>query len=522
MPTDLSELFMSNLPMSLWQILEQRAEQSADRTFLIDALSGEKLSFSEFIRQASELAQRLKSRGVGRGTVVAWQLPTSIEAALLMFALARLHAIQAPIIHLYREREVEEILSQSQPHFFVVMDDVGSDNRYQCAVNASNSQQLKPQLLDFHQLLEEPHDILPPLDVFRLEPNAVRWYFFTSGTTARPKGTRHSDQSLMAGGFFLGSVLDVSVNDVGSIAYPIAHIGGAVYFAMSIKVGIAVVLLANYTPELVIDSFNRYQVSLAGGSTAHYQLLLQEQRKCPDKPLFPSLRLLSGGGAAKPAALYWQMKEELGLRIIHAYGMTEAPITSSNTPYDTDEQLTHTDGEVLPELELKIINSDGSRVEPGESGEIILRGPNLCQGYLLEEQTSAAFDKDGFFHTGDLGRMDFDGHLSITGRLKEIIIRKGENISAREVEELLAKHPAIKDAAVIGLPDEERGELVCAVVELVDQSQLFTMREMQDFLQSHKLMRQKIPERLEVMNSLPRNQSLQKVQKNLLQERFSQ
>ena len=515
---------MTTMPNNIWQLLQWRSQLCPDKPFVTDAQSGKTLSFSTFSQYATALAQTLAQQGVQKGSVVAWQLPTSIDAALLMFALSRLETVQAPIIHLYREREIQQIVIQAQPQFIIVMDEVGKDILLRRAQAVIKDLAFKPALIDYRSLSIKLSDNLgksDPLPAHEPVENAVLWYYFTSGTTARPKGAKHSDQSLLAGGFFLGNALHVNEQDVGSIAYPVAHIGGIVYFAMALKFGIPVILLANYTADLVIHSFQHYKVTLAGGSTAHYQLLLEEQRKRPNSPLFPSLRLLSGGGAAKPAALYWQVKDELGVRIIHAYGMTEAPITSSNTPYDSDEQLTNTDGEVLPELELDIIDTQGRRVNSGEAGEIILRGPNLCQGYLLEEQTTAAFDEHGFYHTGDLGKMDVDGHLSITGRLKEIIIRKGENISAREIEELLARHPAVKDAVVIGLPDEERGELVCAVIELVDPAVSLTLAAMQEFLKSHQLMRQKIPERIEILDRLPRNESLQKVQKNFLVTQFS-
>ena len=512
---------MITSPNNLWQLLTWRTAQAPNARFLIDAQTHQTLSYGDFLAQAQALALVLHERGIGKNSVVAWQMPTAVESVLLMFALSRLGAVQAPIIHLYREREVQEIVLQTQANFIIVMDNDGESTLMELSANVVDALAHKPLLIDFRSLPRVSDAPSNSLSAYVTANDTVKWYFFTSGTTGRPKGAKHTDQTLMAGGFFLGNALDVNDNDIGSVAYPVAHIGGAVYFAMALNTGVPVVLLASYTPALVVATFQKYHVTLAGGSTAHYQVLLEEQRKQPNTPLFSSLRLLSGGGAAKPAALYWQVKEELGVRIIHAYGMTEAPITSSNTPYDSDEQLTHTDGEVLPELELKIVKPDGSRVHPGESGEIILRGTNVCKGYLLAEQTEAAFDENGFYHTGDLGKMNEDGHLSITGRLKEIIIRKGENISAREIEELLAKHPAVKDAAVIGLPDEERGELVCAVIELVDSDAPLTMAAMQAFLKSHQLMRQKIPERLEIMAHLPRNQALQKVKKNELVAQFS-
>ena len=271
----------------------------------------------------------------------------------------------------------------------------------------------------------------------------------------------------------------------------------------------------------LVDVFNRYRVTHGGGSTAHYQILLAEQRKTPGAPLMPTLRVLSGGGAAKPEALFSQVRDEMGCTIVHAYGMTEAPITACNAVTDSDEQLMGTDGKLLPGLSIKIVDSQGRVVPLRTPGEICLKGPNVCKGYLDDGQTAAAFDSEGFYHTGDLGLLREDGHLCVTGRLKEIIIRKGENISAREIEELLSHHPAVKDVAVIGLPDEERGELVCAVVEIVAGAQALTHGDMVGFLQSQHLMRQKIPERLEIVPSLPRNPGLQKVVKEQLVKQFA-
>lgn len=506
---------------NLWQLLKQRTQCSVDKVFLIDPIEDRIITFGEFFTQTIQLAKWLQQQGIGTGSVVAWQMPTSIDAAMLMFALSRLGVTQAPIIYQYREREITEILLQSKPDYFFVVDKEGSDDcflRAKTVVASLPDNQITVLSLNNTEPADSNETDLP---AYQPADSNVRWYFFTSGTTARPKGTRHSDQSLMAGGFFLGQALNITESDVGTIGYPIAHIGGIVYCAMAIRAGIPIVILARYSLDVVVKSFRQYSVTLAGGSTAHYQMLLEEQRKHQGQPLLPAMRLIAGGGAAKPAALFSQVKDELGVKIIHAYGMTEAPITSSNTPNDTDQQLMHTDGAVMPNLEVKVIDPQGNELAQGENGEILLRGANLCQGYLIAEQTEAAFDNDGFFHTGDIGVLHADGHIAITGRLKDVIIRKGENISAREIEDLLAKHPKVKDVAVIGLPDEQRGELVCAVVEPIDLAEPMSMSEMQEFLFEQKLMRQKIPERLEIMAQLPRNESLQKVQKNILREKFS-
>src|SRR6185312_11154499 len=170
-------------------------------------------------------------------------------------------------------------------------------------------------------------------------------------------------------------------------------------------------------------------------------MYLDEQRRSRE-PIMPKLRALAGGGAAKPPALYDDVKRELGIPILHGYGMTEVPMISMGRFEHTDEQLAYTDGTPVDGAEVQIID-----------GEICVRGPVVCHGYTDPARTAEAFDADGFFHTGDLGHLRADGHLVVTGRLKDVIIRKGENISAREIEDVLVTHPKVHDVAVIGLPD---------------------------------------------------------------------
>jgi acyl-CoA synthetase (AMP-forming)/AMP-acid ligase II len=200
----------------------------------------------------------------------------------------------------------------------------------------------------------------------------------------------------------------------------------------------------------------------------------------------------------------------MGVQLAHGYGMTEVPMITMGDPQDSAENLATTEGRPPAGMEIRVVD-----------GEIRLRGEAVCQGYLDPAQTAAAFDPDGFLRTGDLGHVTDSGHLVLTGRLKDVIIRKGENISAREIEDLLAAHPSVADAAVIGLPDAERGELVCAVVEQPPGTAELTLPELVSYLRSSGLSVHKMPERLEVVQSLPRNDTLRKVLKYKLRERFS-
>jgi non-ribosomal peptide synthetase component E (peptide arylation enzyme) len=181
---------------------------------------------------------------------------------------------------------------------------------------------------------------------------------------------------------------------------------------------------------------------------------------------------------------------------------------------DPDVKKAETDGRTCPGVELRVVGLDERVLGPGEEGELRVKAPQVCMGYLDSSLDAEAFDADGWFRTGDLGVVDAEGYVSITGRLKDIIIRKGENISAKEIEDLLFAHPKVADAAVVGLPDEERGELACAVV-VCKPGETLSFAEMQGFLRERRLSLHKVPERLELVETLPRNPSGKVLKKDL-------
>jgi acyl-CoA synthetase (AMP-forming)/AMP-acid ligase II len=348
----------------------------------------------------------------------------------------------------------------------------------------------------------------------------VRWIYYTSGTTSEPKGVQHSDRTLMAGGRGLAAALDMSPDDIGSIAFPFSHIAGPDYLLMMLSAGFGAVLVESFVPSEAVAAYRELGVTMCGGSTAFYQMFLAEQRKAPGEPIIPTLRIMSGGGAAKPPELFYDIAKEMGVRLVHGYGMTEVPMMAMGSPHDTDEQLANTDGKPVLGAEIRIVKDDGTVAGPDEEGEVRLRGEVVCLGYTDPAVNAEAFDAEGWFRTGDLGVLRPDGHLRLTGRLKDVIIRKGENISARELEDVLFTHPKIGDVAVIGVPDEERGEMVCAVVEIAAGSEAITLEEMVAWCHDAGLMTQKIPERLEIVEALPRNETLNKVLKFKLREQF--
>ncbi|GGT87442.1 MULTISPECIES: class I adenylate-forming enzyme family protein [Streptomyces] len=487
---------------TLWELVDRRAALTPDRPVL---LQGDRsLTFGALRDRAERCAAGLYDRGVRPGTVVAWQLPTRIETAVLTFALARLGAVQSPVIPFYRDREVGFALRESKAEFLAVP-----------GVWRGFDHTAMARRLGARRVFEA-YDSLPDGDPAVLPPppasgTDVRWIYWTSGTTSDPKGVLHTDRSLIAGGSCLAHALKPTADDVGSMAFPYAHIAGPDYTVMLLLYGFPAVMFEQFALPEALEEYRRHGVTVAGGSTAFYSMFLAEQRRQPGSPIIPTLRLLAGGGAPKPPEVYHAVVREMGCALTHGYGMTEVPMITMGSPDDTAENLATTEGRPPEGMEIRI----------AEGGEVRLRGEAVCQGYLDPAQTAAAFDEDGFLVTGDVGHLTPSGHLVLTGRIKDIIIRKGENISAKEIEDLLHEHPAVGDAAVVGLPDPERGERVCAVVEQPPGAPALTLAAVTDFLRAAGLSVHKLPERLEVVEALPRNETLRKVLKYKLRERYS-
>ncbi len=507
---------------TVWELVARRAELSGDRPMLVDD-AGRKVSFAEFRCRVEQAAAGLSELGVCTGTPVSWQLPTRLETLVLSMALARLGALQVPIIPIYRAREVGFVLRQSRPRWFF------HPGRWRGFDYGAMAEAISAELDDPPRLLIT-YDGLPEGDPAALPPppeppgpggeSPVRWLYYTSGTTSDPKGVQHTDETLLAGAVGVGATLQPSEDDVFHMAMPYAHIAGPDVLGALLLHGYRAVLSEVFSPPEAVEACRHHGVTIAGGSTAFYTAFLNEQRRRPGETLIPTLRLLMGGGAPKPPEVFYEVKRELGVPILHGYGMTEVPMISFCSLEDSDEQLANTDGKPVRGADIRVLLADGRAAPAGGEGEVCVRGPMLFKGYTDPALDEAAFDGDGYFRTGDRGIVRSDGHVVVTGRIKDVIIRKGENVSAKEVEDLLYQHPKVADVAVIGLPDPERGERVCAVVETAPGQEPITLLELQQYCRAAGLMVQKTPEQLEVVASLPRNATL-KILKYELRRRFS-
>ncbi len=501
-------------PGSFWALVEQRADASPDHVLLSDDL-GRSLTSAQLRDEAASVAAGLAEEGIGEGSTVSWQLPTCIEALVLSMALCRLGVVQNPIIAMLREREVGAILGQVEPDLIVVP---GVWRGFDHAAMVRDLSPGTPVLrVDHRSAGDGPQRLaLPVADPHGLasaptpRANSTRWIFSTSGSTGSPKGVRHTDISVMAGCNGMIPRLDMGPTDVYPIAFPIPHIGGPIMLAMALHSGCRLVLLDSFDPATSPEFMAEVGATLLGSALPFHLAYMAAQERHGPEPLYPRLKACTSGGAAKPPGHHRRVKAALGgAGTVSAWGLTEFPLATQAALDDTDDQLDGTEGRPAAGTELEVVALDGRVCPPGEEGELRLRGAPMFLGYVDPTLDADAFDGDGWFRTGDLGVQWPSGHVAITGRLKDVIVRNAENISAKAVEDALRSHPSVVDAVVLGLPHHRTGEQVCAVLVLapdrVGAEPPLDVTELGRFWAERGMARHTCPERVEVVDTIPRN-----------------
>lgn len=460
------------------------------RPYLRDT-AGTALSVGDVAALTRAGTRWLHDAGVRPGMTVAWQLPSHVPAALLMLSLARSAVIQAPIIHIYRQREVAAAIDVCGADMLIVDSST--------AANAPATSQVITLPADFVDQLWASAASPDPDLATTPGPEDIRWIYFTSGTTGRPKGVRHTDKTLLSAacGFTEHQGLGDHPAEVCAICFPVAHIGGMVVLACALIGDFPVLMVPGFRPAQLPGLLAEHRVTVTGGGSVFYQMLLAAQvASGRAEPLVPSLRMLNGGGAACPPELHQQVREHLGIPILHAYGMTEAAMLCVSRAGDTTEQQSFSSGSPVAGAQVRIAGA-------GPEGDIEIRGDNVSPGYVDSQQWSQVLTADGWFRTGDRGLLRDDGRIVITGRTKDLIIRKGENIAPDEIGNELLAHPLVDEVVVLGQPDELRGELVCAVVRRSARHCDVTLEQLCQFLDERGLMKRKWPERLIFVDEFP-------------------
>ncbi|CDO89490.1 cyclohexanecarboxylate-CoA ligase [Mycobacterium triplex] len=503
--------------VSFWTLIAEAAQREPNRRLFADD-HGRSLSARELRDAARATAAAFAERGIGAGTVVSWQLPTMLETVVVMAALARLGAVQNPIIPILREREVAFITGQLSTEFLVVPEVWRGFDHGALARSLAAAQGFEAITVDLATPPCAGELRLPRADADALAAvtgGDNQWIYYSSGTTAAPKGIRHTDSTVIAGSRGMVAAMGITADDVDPIAFPIAHIGGAAMIAAALMTGMRLALFEVFDPVATPRAIAAHNPTFLGTATPFFVAFLEAQRAHGDRPLFGALRGCIAGGAPITAELGRQVRETFGTAgIANAWGMTEFPVATSPSLDAPPEVLDYTVGAPVPGVSVRVVDNRENELPVGQEGELRLKGPQCFLGYADATLDAAAFDEDGWLRTGDLGLIDADGNVRVTGRIKDAIIRNAENISALEIENVLATHPAVADVAVIGVPDHSAGERVCAVVVPASADGV-SLESLVRHCHSLGLSRYKHPERLVIVDTLPRNQFGKVIKKEL-------
>lgn len=482
----------------------------------IDRIS---LSYASLRRLVDRIAFQLIDRGVRRGDVVSLQLPNWWEFAAVTLACMRVGATANPISPILRRHEVGFILRALGtricfiPHRFRefsypdMIESLGAELPALTdviVVGAPPDSGWRRFEDDFTATPVEADRSLAELEERRPRPDDVAEVQFTSGTTGQPKGVVHTYNTLYAGYRGLIEELRLTADDVVLTPSTMAHQTGFLNgIVMPMAEGMKAVYMDTWNADAMLSLIESERVTYASGAAPFLSDVCAALRQRPRD--VSALRCFRSGGAPIPASLVLEASDVLGARIAVAWGMTENGICTLSRHGSTPQQVASADGHPLPWVKLKVIGRDGRPAEPGHEGVLKIRSASQCVDYLPNhDEFRQAFDADGFFDTGDLARINPDGSLRITGRVKEMIIRGGENVPVLEVEGALRGIPGVKEVAVVGVPDARLGERACAVVVRARSRPEPNLRGIQHHLSALGMAAQFWPEYLAFRDELPR------------------
>jgi acyl-CoA synthetase (AMP-forming)/AMP-acid ligase II len=471
------------------------------------------------VADAEALLAALQALGVRPGEAIASQLPNWPEAAVVNLACAIGGFVIAPIVHIYRDLEVGQMLADSRARAFFVAE------HFRRFGYADMIERLRPRLEhlayvafvrsdqpgSFEALVEAGRGRSPTSA--NVDPNAVKMLLYTSGTTGRPKGVLHSHNTLMRVSDQAVARWGIVPGDAILMPSPVGHISGFTNgLELPFQAGTRTVLMEAWDAEQACDLIEAHGVAGTVAATPFLQELATIARARGSR--LPSMRFFACGGAAVSPDLVRAANAAFAQPIaFRVFGASEVPLVTLGFPRDAELAAT-TDGEII-DYEVRIVDDGDANVPSGNEGEILARGPSMLLGYADLDDTAAAITADGFFRTGDLGRVSAAHALTVTGRKKDLIIRGGENISAREIEDVLTRHPGVAEAAVVGMPHPRLGEGVCAF--LIACGPPPDVATLAAFVADSGLARQKTPERFEWLAALPRTAS-GKVRKDQLRQ----
>ena len=503
---------------TLWAAWSATAARVGDKPAIVEG--ARRTSFSALAAQAERLAAGLAALGIRAGDTVAFQLPNWTETVVVLLAAAHVGAVANPVLPTSRQKELAFVLAEGGARVLFVPGRFRDVDHRELVTRAGGPEHVvvvrdapAAGMLAWDAVATTPAPAPPPFT----DGGAIALLIYTSGSTADAKGVLHSHDTLLAEARSLGPVHGFHSDDTTLMPSPLTHVSGIVHALLVPAVwGTTAVLMDRWDAAEGLALIARERVTyMVGAPTFLRDLMLHPSRATTD---LGSFRLFSCGGADVDPTLVREAAAALGCVVKRVYGSTEFPTITTTGPDDPPERRADGEGRPIGANEIRLVDDAGAPVPPGSEGEILARGPECFLGYRNPALDAEAFDADGWFRTGDLGVVDDAGYLRISGRKKDIIIRKGENISAREVEDLVAAHPAVAEVAVVGVPDPGAGEIACAVVRCRAGAAPPSLDGLVAFLLARGLSKRKLPERLVVVDDFPRAAS-GKIVKRVLRDR---
>lgn len=448
------------------------------------------------------MGTRFLQMGIEPGDVIGVMLPNWREWLVACVATQQAGAVMLPIVTIYGAKELGFILRQSRARMLITPDLWRSVDYANVVAACGDLPDLAHhiRLGDAFDALQGNNDLQSPL-ARKAEDMALLVY--TSGTTADPKGVMHSSRTMLAELKTIAEARGGGDAEAILSPWPPGHVAGALSMLRFLSQGVTFVAMDAWDATTAASLIETYKITSSSGTPFHLSGIIDAADR--DGRDLSSLCNYLVGAAPVPTRLVERCVAQK-LAVYHCYGSSEHPTVTSGTVHDPLDKQLHTEGRAIKGTEMRFVDDDGHEVDVGEEGEICTRGPELFMGYFDARLNEAAFLPGGWYRTGDIGRLDADGYLLITDRKKDIIIRGGENISSKEVEEVLLRHIAVADVAVVAAPDERMGEVVRACV-VVKPGETLTLDDIRTHFAAQGIAKQKTPEHLSLHEALPRNAS---------------
>ena len=509
---------------SLADYWQQTARAMPDKIAVVDN-HGATYTYSALDHAASCLANWMLAKGIESGDRIAFQLPGWCEFTVIYLACLKIGAVSVPLLPSWREAELVWVLNKCQAKMFFAPTLFKQTRPVDLILPLQNQLPQLQQIVGVDKLAPATSslslsqiiaDNIPLTTAITTHGDELAAVLFTSGTEGLPKGVMLTHNNILASERAYCARLNLTWLDVFMMPAPLGHATGFLHGVTApFLIGARSGLLDIFTPDACLALLEQQRCTCMLGATPFVYDLLNLLEKQPAD--LSALRFFLCGGTTIPKKVAREC-QQLGIKLLSVYGSTES---SPHAVVNLDDPLSrfmHTDGYAAAGVEIKVVNDARKTLPPGCEGEEASRGPNVFMGYFDEpELTARALDEEGWYYSGDLCRMDEAGYIKITGRKKDIIVRGGENISSREVEDILLQHPKIHDACVVAMPDERLGERSCAYVVLKAPHHSLSLEEVVAFFSRKRVAKYKYPEHIVVIEKLPRTAS-GKIQKFLLRK----